>query len=1731
MKLRSLKNPLLCFILFALLPFYGISCAQEAFDLPQIQTKFLLHTNDATVQSGDWEYYLLSDTDYAGNYAVSLTENAKKNKKPSDIIKVPETFREKNVVGIWHNAFHACKAQEVKLHDKIKVIDFEAFLYSGITKIEVPYTVERIGDAAFYACKDLVYARFEDNDYSSTGDAIKCVCTDEVEEPEATLLIENGASPKQTRTDGTGVTWSTLTTIPSFCFFACATMVEFTPPSSITDIEWEAFHGCSSLTSVSFYELNNIRGRAFQSCTSLTSVSIPSTLFRLGTIEPYAFNHCGTQIRFKFNGVTDTWRTNHWNSWGKNDEGYPYNTEDYCTVTDLPDPAPTASSDWTEAVGGHMSTQGFVIGSYTGEVPPNNDVEGLLIVPEKIQNRPVIGLMRGALDRVAGVIRRLYLPKTLLFIDNAFFGDTETSGNPKTYFPNLKVISYTGDECRDWNALRDKVDGKPSGDPKAANAGNIIGRIDLHPMTDLAFIGHRAFRNLAKSGEITKIHLPYRLISVGDQAFSRAESIGTFRQLTEFTWDYREPHGDDPSDPDYEPGSRLETVGNDAFWKVGWNGNSAHFVENPAARAYKPTTLIFPKTFKYFGILSGPKGANQWGSGTTVQINDIARYNNVYGFNYSQPANQKNDRPGHTFSGCPLIKKVIFRGGESFPAATSPSIEKDTGDLVIPLQAFAFCVSLETIIIEERVGKTVTFHTQNADWAQSSCGTYGAGTKSDFRGDPGLQTVILPNRYTTVRFQDMAFLNAARAAIYFSGDLPGTSVNIIGNNNTGGGKGKHWPTMIGTARPYIKNGAIVNKLDNDVLIGDVNDWRTIGREDVYYGKSAAVPYKGYGGYCFYGDDSNSFPTNTDTKDAYNYFGLDQKIPYYGNTHYKENVEDSAGYEFDVEVGEGHNGEADSQNELVIKNKIAFHCDASTGNATAAKYLYNLRDASNHTTATIPASVTANGTDYPVTTIGKSCFTACFCEGTDGTGTVGEFEDLTTVIAPNSITTIEEYAFLRAYGVKNFGVATEVNGKTVYYMPSSLTSIGKNAFTFCNITAFRKIPTTCTFFENTDNSNYKICSVFSNNYSLRRITFKDGSGNEVAYNDKYTTATYASNDGDSVPFTTALYSTGNVTYKKSRLLLVLYRGQDEKRSVDATGSPIAATSLVNGKITFDGKPDGYTQPFLYGAYRMGSWIEHLKAGTATKDANGTNILAQPLLTGICTRTAEGVVDRYIHLHEGVNVCTPTNRIDLESLEGDVSVQPAFGYSNCTRLQNVELGGSTGSISLANGLFRDANNMELQYTVKDTTPDTLVLDLSAVNYKAIGSQTFKNNVAITKFIAPTCGSFTIGASAFEGCTGLQLIDLSKVTNITINAGAFKGCTSLTTIVWPQGKLTMTASGSGAFEGCTALKGSLTKDQYDSDSSLVPTALTFPTNMAESIGENSFKDCTSLQKVECADSATHPVKTIGASAFRGCSSLNDFDFDSFKGLETIGNYAFASSENAAGILKTGGVLELPSHIKAINERAFSAAPLTEVTFDSTELTLGKNAFMSCASLTGVYFTDAAFSCAWKPQNSWNEGVFASCSALTAVELPSSFNVGGTSPSQSMIKGSGSLEFYLWKKDNYDVELKDVWRNNGSTAAPCHFLVDELADVVSAGAFKMQSTSATYWKRTSPSDPHPIKLGKVVRRGDAYDIFSEPENGIVIFSNGYKLTSTEFGPIAITPTASMFAHAFTDGALDRVL
>ena len=184
-------------------------------------------------------------------------------------------------------------------------------------------------------------------------------------------------------------------------------------------------------------------------------------------------------------------------------------------------------------------------------------------------------------------------------------------------------------------------------------------------------------------------------------------------------------------------------------------------------------------------------------------------------------------------------------------------------------------------------------------------------------------------------------------------------------------------------------------------------------------------------------------------------------------------------------------------------------------------------------------------------------------------------------------------------------------------------------------------------------------------------------------------------------------------------------------------------------------------------------------------------------------------------------------------------------------------------------------------------------------SIGDDAFSGCSALTSVTFGN-GVTTIGDYAFSGCSSLTSVTIpnsvtsigelvfgncSSLTSITIlnsvtSIGdcAFIGCSSLTSVTIPN---SVTSIGDRAFEGCTSLTsivveiGNTTYDSRDKSNAIIETATntlvigcknTIIPNSVTSIGNFSFRKCTSLKSITIPESVT----TIEYYAFADCTSL---------------------------------------------------------------------------------------------------------------------------------------------------------------------------------------------------------------------------------------------------------------------
>ena len=1628
---------------------------------PGLTPKYILQGNFSDSE-GIFDYYDIGNNEYA----ISLNVDYKTSYDQT--INIPQTHNNKDVTGIWHNAFHCSPATTVNLTNKIRTIDFEAFLYSSITNITIPYSVSEIGDAAFYHCEDLLTATFVNSDQESSGSATDCYC-DQNGDP-----IGGGQVSQN-------ITYSILTKIPSYCFFKCSSMTTISFPSGIQEVCEEAFNGCYSLNSpIYFQNIKKIRSRAFQGCAALRKVYISKSLFTDDVgIEPHAFNYCSTEeapnnLDIVFCGESATvsaWVLNHPN-WGWYTDREDPTAGKYTHRIETGDTYFSADWDYTCDPNGDVT-----ITKYNGPVP-NASTGYFISVPDHMPspaNNRVIRISRNTFTEATKLaLRRLYLPKTMVDIENNMFNiwnanDTHVSEPHKT----TSALTYNdGHGYRNLCVVDDNT--KCVIDKGLYDNGqeaSIEKRIDLSGLKDLEFIGFRAFSGIGGKNEsryIKTVRLPAKLRAVGDEAFG----IFNLRMLpgvTEFTWDY------DEND------SILETIGADAFYGLGQGtiDENSQITGNSKWRQHTSSVLIFPKTFKYFAIT---------GDNANSANTDKYRYFHqaVHPFDFSQYSASRNARPAHAFAGCSLISKAIFKGGA----------EDETVDLIIPVQTFVFNESLKTIVFEEREGHSITFHTQQSSWnyAQESIGGNAGRGENDFRGEPFLQTLVLPNKHTKIRVQHFSFHGNSRAAIYLSDSY--NNGNLVSDNKN-----------IASWKDGITQGFQNN------AIGNAIQWKTIGDETRFDSKEGSYKYFGY---AFVPKINGNYTSdNSITK-----YDINQLIPVYENVHYKEvldikNTPSNPNDDITVEVGEGNT------REYVEDNFCSFVCGEVSGNyvATMTNYMYSLYDnktSAQKITAHVPETVTANigGTNRTCTVnkIGDSAFSACFCDGRDeeaAVRTVGTFDDLRAVELPNTIVSIGDYAFTRAYGVATISSYTGNNAATEG-MPSSLRHIGKHAFLFSGVKKVLKIPNECRFYENystyptgviDDSENPgapgpSITSLFSGANDLRRISFYKN-GSEVDSSDYYETTTYTSTSTGTPKYTCALYSknSNDLTYNKDRLLLVLNRDNEDAKQPSANNTDCETVSRNNQikGLRFNGLYKN--NPFLFGAFKMGYWILDLTCGNPTKNANGASTLPQPIISGVGIRRSNNstLLTAYVYLgkvtykdnsNKDVNYVYDGLKCDLDTISGNVLQLPQYAMNGCEKLANVELPIQQGGV-LPEGVFAGVTNASTTYYVEGNTPTANTMDLTDSLYSEIGANVFNGNTSIKYFTAPSTDNFTIGNSAFGSCSGLQTIDFSHVNNnLTLGTNAFDSCTNLTSVNFGSVSQSVTI-GASAFTGCTKLNtinfgnvtgsviiessafngcgsagnstialnfanvtGSLTIKTSGFSGSKVAsiiwpssgscqvkiqtsafnncdslTSVTIPSNIYGNLGSSAFNDCDNVVTVTLPSTMTG---TIGSSAFNSCNKLESvvvdgstinvptIDSNAFSNCPKLDDFEFskftslttinASAFENSGKLSSTGEVTLPSTVTTIGDSAFKASKITTITITSSSISLGASCFENCTSLTAVRFTN--HSCAWA---AYNTGVFNGCTSLAELQLP-----------------GGANGFNLNNQGNYDPNASNYFIHN---------------------------------------------------------------------------------------------------------
>lgn len=206
--------------------------------------------------------------------------------------QIPSQICGKNVTEISSNVFNKkTSLTNIDIPDTIEKIGDGAFAYcTGLTYINIPESLKVIGINAFYNCYNAQFSIT--NPIESLGERVFYNCRGLSGE----ITLANGADcvPANAFYGCSKLTSvklpSTVITIGESAFANCIGLKDVVLPDSVSEIGASAFNGCASLTDITIPKnMKKISDYVFANCSGLTEINLHSGITEIAT---YAFNNC-----------------------------------------------------------------------------------------------------------------------------------------------------------------------------------------------------------------------------------------------------------------------------------------------------------------------------------------------------------------------------------------------------------------------------------------------------------------------------------------------------------------------------------------------------------------------------------------------------------------------------------------------------------------------------------------------------------------------------------------------------------------------------------------------------------------------------------------------------------------------------------------------------------------------------------------------------------------------------------------------------------------------------------------------------------------------------------------------------------------------------------------------------------------------------------------------------------------------------------------------------------------------------------------------------------------------------------------------------------------------------------------------------------------------------------------------------------------------------------------------
>ena len=515
-------------------------------------------------------------------------------------------------------------------------------------------------------------------------------------------------------------------------------------------------------------------------------------------------------------------------------------------------------------------------------------------------------------------------------------------------------------------------------------------------------------------------------------------------------------------------------------------------------------------------------------------------------------------------------------------------------------------------------------------------------------------------------------------------------------------------------------------------------------------------------------------------------------------------------------------------------------------------------------------------------------------------------NISSLILPNSVETISDYAFANNVGLKSANIGTAVK------------IIGNNAFSGCTVLADITLGTSLLSI-----GNEAFMSVGSLATSWNSLVFPESLtsiGNKAFYGSGVTNVTLpnqVSNLGESCFAEDKNLQTVSVGSGCQVLPKNLFSGCSSLKDV----------LLVSGLLKIDDA--AFANCVAMESISIPATV--VQVGNLEWYKENKNCSELPFYN--CTSL------KIVRLEDSVNpiALSSHNYYGGSSYSGSILYNKGQ-FASCP-LEEVYLGRNI--IYLEDITYRfESYPHAYGYSAFYNQPKLAKITISPSVTK-IAPYLFYKNAAITLTDLPKVKE--IERSAFEECSKLTTLNLGQALE-TVGDCAFQNCTNVTKLTFPDAT---TAIGSSAFARCSSVteitvgQGLKSVGDYSFFDCGSFTALVLPDKFT-TMGGSAFEGCRKLTNAKLGQSLT----SVPNNAFKNCIALSEMNLPAT--VKSIGDQAFYNDSTIAVVTMREGLETIG------NEVFWNNSGVRSFVIPGTVQTIGTNSFYGCTNTSTLRFKD---------------------------------------------------------------------------------------------------------------------------------------------------------------------------------